>query len=154
MRNESDLCFAVTQNKYSKPLKPDSFNAGCLIFDKQGNKVCNINQNGKYEDWARGVTDLRYYRDLINFDNGVVINLDKLPEKARSIVFYLQVNNVGAYSGEAQIKLVKNSAYGIQFYRKAIPIFKEDIGATIKWQELNKPAEGGAQGGAQEAKSK
>lgn len=59
------------------------------------------------------MTDLRYYRDLINFDNGVVINLDKLPEKARSIVFYLQVNNVGAYSGEAQIKLVKNSAYGI-----------------------------------------
>lgn len=86
----------------------------------------------------KGVTDLRYYRDLVNFDSGMIVNLDKLPEKIKSVVFYLEIKNIGLYSTEAQIKNVKNAAYGLEFYKKSIPIFKEDVGTKVEWLQLNK----------------
>ena len=56
---------------------------------------------------------MRYYRDLINFDSGMIVNLEKIPDKIKSVVFYLEIKNIGLYATEAQIKNVKNSAYGL-----------------------------------------
>lgn len=68
------------------------------------------------EDFFKGLSNLRNVKDLVNFDNGVLINLEKLPDKIKSMVFYLQINNIGAFSTEAQIKNVKNSAYGVELF--------------------------------------
>lgn len=103
----------MTENKYSKPAKLEQFTPGCIVFDKEGNVAFNGTPYTKSEEYAKGVTDLRYYRDLINFDSGMIVNLEKLPDKVKSVVFYLEVKNIGLYTTEAQIKNVKNSCYGL-----------------------------------------
>ena len=84
---------------------------GCLIFDKEGNLAYDISNTFKPLPYARQVNDLRYNRDLINFDKGILIDLDKVEENVRSLVFYLKIVNVGTYLTETQLKNIKNSAY-------------------------------------------
>lgn len=45
------------------------------MFDKEGGVGAHVSAFGKGEECVRGVSDLRFVRDLVNFDNGVVVNL-------------------------------------------------------------------------------
>lgn len=82
-------------------------------------------------------------RDSIGADTGIVYSLNAIAENVKSIVSYVKIKDAGKYADENETKKIKNAIYQVEFYEKAIPIHKEDIGSAIKWEELVKPpAEG------------
>ena len=61
----------------------------------------------------RSVDSLRYYRDPFGFDNGIVFNLETIPEHIKSIVPYMELKNVNKLSDENEAKKIKNAVYQI-----------------------------------------
>lgn len=46
-------------------------------------------------------------------DDGIVINLAKVPEKAKCIVVLARVSEVQRFKVETEIKNIKHAAYGV-----------------------------------------
>ena len=57
-------------------------------------------------------------------DEGLILNLKKLPENTRSIILLAKYDNVAKYNDENENKKVKYASYGLEFYEHAVPIHK------------------------------
>lgn len=75
-------------------------------------------------------------------DEGITVNLSKVPEKVKCIVFIAKISEVQKLKGENQLKKFKHAAYGVEFWQHKIPIHSKKIGETVKWQEVAKGPEG------------
>jgi hypothetical protein len=49
-------------------------------------------------------------------DEGLVLNLKKIPENAKSIILLAKYDNVAKYNDENENKKVKYASYGLEFY--------------------------------------
>lgn len=49
-------------------------------------------------------------------DEGLVINLAKIPQKVKSIVLLSKFNDAQRFRAEAEAKKIKYSTYGIEFW--------------------------------------
>jgi hypothetical protein len=67
------------------------------------------------KNYVEIVNDLRYFKDQVNFDDGIVVNLSAVPDKVKSIIFYSKFNNVERYLNENEVRKVKFSQYGLEF---------------------------------------
>jgi hypothetical protein len=45
------------------------------MFDREGNLLHNATAFSHQEAFVKGLKDLRYSKDPINFDNGLLVNL-------------------------------------------------------------------------------
>ena len=54
---------------------------------------------------------MRYYRDLFGVDNGLIINLECMPENVKSIITYMNFKDIGRFVDENEAKKIKNSVY-------------------------------------------
>ena len=46
-------------------------------------------------------------------DEGISINLEKIPEKVKCVILLTKVNEVQRFKVETELKKIKSSAYGI-----------------------------------------
>ena len=74
----------------------------------------STNQSSE-KNYVEIVNDLRYFKDQVNFDDGIVVNLSAVPDKVKSIIFYSKFNNVERYLNENEVRKVKFSQYGLEF---------------------------------------
>lgn len=74
----------------------------------------STNQSSE-KNYVEIVNDLRYFKDQVNFDDGIVVNLSTVPDKVKSIIFYSKFNNVERYLNENEVRKVKFSHYGLEF---------------------------------------
>ena len=63
----------------------------------------------------------------------MIIKFASVPDQIRAFIIFCKFTDVGSFAAEPNIKKVKNSSYGLEFYERAIPLGKEDIGEKIKW---------------------
>jgi hypothetical protein len=75
-------------------------------------------------------------------DDGIVINLAKVPEKIKCIVLVSRITDVQRFRGEGEAKKIKYASYGVEFWEHKIPIHNKNIGESIKWEEIIKVQEG------------
>ena len=66
-------------------------------------------------------------------DEGIVINLEKVPEKAKLIILMNKVPEVQKFKVETQMKKIKSASYGIEYWQHKIPIHTKNIGESVKW---------------------
>ena len=66
-------------------------------------------------------------------DEGLVINLAKIPQKVKSIVLLSKFDDVQRFRAEAEAKKIKYSTYGLEFWQHKDPIHSKSIGQAIKW---------------------
>ena len=59
------------------------------------------------------VHNLRYFKDITNMDDGIVIKFASVPDQIKSFVMFSKVNNVAELAGEGQAKNIKNAVYGL-----------------------------------------
>lgn len=78
--HEKQVSFEVTKNKYAKNGNESQFVAGGLFFERDGTLSQHLTSNQhKDEKYTRVVNGLREARDLINFDDGIIVNLEQVP---------------------------------------------------------------------------
>lgn len=87
-------------------------------MDKDGQIIEQVTfaQPNLKSDYVRMESGLREPRESINMDEGIVLSLAKVPEKVKCIVFLLKVPEVQRFKAEQQLKKIKYSAYGIEFW--------------------------------------
>jgi len=49
-------------------------------------------------------------------DEGIRLNLKKVPDNTKSIILLTKFNNVAKYNDEQENKKIKYASYGIEFY--------------------------------------
>ena len=57
--------------------------------------------------------NLRYFKDLANMDDGIIIKFASVPDQIKSFIMFCKVDNVGELGTESQVKKIKNSVYGL-----------------------------------------
>lgn len=73
-----------------------------LLMDKEGEIIEEVTfaQPNLKSDYIRMESGLREPRESINMDEGIIINLSKVPEKAKTIIFLLKVPEVQRFKAE------------------------------------------------------
>jgi hypothetical protein len=66
-------------------------------------------------------------------DEGITVNLAKVPENIKSIVVLSRFNDAQRFRNEIESKRVKYASYGAEFWERKVPIHQKNIGETIKW---------------------
>lgn len=61
-------------------------------------------------------------------DEGLVVNLEKVPDKVKCIILMNKICEVERYRLETEVKKIKNSAYGVEYWQHKIPIHNKNIG--------------------------
>jgi hypothetical protein len=61
-------------------------------------------------------------------ENGLTINLTKVPEEVKHILVYTKVNDVQLFKQEAELKKIKHAAFGVDFYEKNIILHRKNFG--------------------------
>ena len=61
-------------------------------------------------------------------DEGIVINLAKVPEKAKLIVVLVKISEVQRFKVETELGKIKNAAYGVEYWQHKVPIHSKNIG--------------------------
>ena len=85
-----------------------------MSFDKEFQVVHTVFSNEKSDcKYIKTVNDLRYFKDIVNMDDGLIIDFASVPDQIKSFVMFCKVKNVASYSNETEIKKIKNSAYGL-----------------------------------------
>lgn len=66
-------------------------------------------------------------------DEGITINLAKVPENIKSIIVLNRFNEAQRFRAEAEAKKVKYASYGAEFWERKVGIHQKNIGETLKW---------------------
>lgn len=59
------------------------------------------------------VHNLRYFKDITNMDDGIIIKFGSVPDQIKSLVMFSKVKNVAELATETQVKNIKNAVYGL-----------------------------------------
>jgi hypothetical protein len=54
----------------------------------------NVNAMGNPESFAYPKNNLRIVKNTVNYDNGVIVELGKVPDTVHTLTFYLKINNL------------------------------------------------------------
>ena len=75
-------------------------------------------------------------------DEGIAIDLSKVPDKVKCIVLLVKVSNVEKFKVETELNRIKHASYGVEFWGHKVTIHTKNIGQTVKWEEIAKGLEG------------
>ena len=99
IHGDRNICFSLTSNKFEKPSNPETLVGGVLSFDKEWQLADTVFSNkpssSKYIDV---VNDLRYFKDPINMDTGMIIKFASVPDQIKAFVMFCKFTDVASYS--------------------------------------------------------
>lgn len=142
--NQRELCFTWTSNRYER-INDNFLSAGLLCLDKEGEMVDQLlfgKLPDKFAGFARRESGLRSARETVNMDEGLAINLAKVPENIKAILLVGRFAEAQRLRGEAEGKRARHASYGAEFWERKVAIHQRDIGEAIKWEEVVKVGEG------------
>ena len=67
----------------------------------------------KFSGFVRKESGLRSAREAVNMDEGLAINLAKVPENIKAILLLARFENAQRLRGEGEGKKVKHASYGM-----------------------------------------
>ena len=105
LHGDKNLCFTLTSNKFEKPQKPDTLVGGVLSFDKECQVADTVFSNKSSQSkYIEVVNDLRYFKDPINMDDGMIIKFASVPDQIRAFIIFCKFTDVGSFAAEPNIK--------------------------------------------------
>ena len=142
--SQRELCFTWTSNRYERT-NDNLLSAGLLCFDKEGEIIDDLlfdKLPEKYKGFARRESGLRSARETVNMDEGIAVNLAKVPDNIKAILLVGRFGEAQRLRGEAEGKRVRHASYGVEFWERKVGIHQRNIGEAVRWDEVVKVAEG------------
>ncbi len=113
--SKKEVCFTWTSNRYEKA--SDNFlTTGLVCLDKEGelvDELCFGKVADKFSAFVRRESGLRSAREAVNMDEGLAINLAKVPDSIKAILLLARFENAQRFRGELEGKRVRHASYGV-----------------------------------------